>query len=62
MKKIRQINNWIIKEKSISEVPLNEDIFKCYAVFSPTGVFQEDNLTYEQAIKFCRENLDWVKK
>ena len=61
MKKIKQINNWTIKEKSIGEVPKWIADNRKYGVFSPSGIFMEDNLTLEEAESFCKENLDYVK-
>lgn len=61
MKKIKQVNNWIIKEKRHDEVPSNLPLERCYAIFSPNGkIFQEDNLTWEEAIEFCQENKDYI--
>lgn len=60
MKKVKQLNNWIIKEKREDEVPMGIDLESRFAVFSPEGVFMEDNLTLEKAEEFCSKNLDYV--
>lgn len=62
MKKIKQLNNWIIKEKNWSELPSNVEAFRKFCVFSPTGIFQEDNLSYEEAVDFCKRNKDYITK
>lgn len=53
MKKIKQINNWIIKhdEKDINE----------YKVFTPDGIFAKEFIYLHLAEEFCRENRDFVK-
>jgi hypothetical protein len=58
MKKVKQINNWIIKEKRTDEIPIWIEDNRKYAVFSPSGIFQEDNLTLKEAEEFCKENLN----
>jgi len=60
MHKVKQINNWIIKEKRLDEMPLSTDLERKYCVFSPSGIFQEDNLTLQEAEEFCKDNLDYV--
>lgn len=62
MRKVKQLNNWIIKEKRIGEVPMNLSTDHRYVVFSPTGKCQEDNLTIDQAVEFCETNLDYIQK
>jgi aromatic ring-opening dioxygenase LigB subunit len=62
MKKIKQINNWTIKEKALKEVPKHIADNRKYVVFSPTDICQEDNLTYDEAVEFCQNNLDHVQK
>src|SRR3990167_3174558 len=61
MKKILQINNWVIKEKNDDEIPLSISLTQRYCVFAPNGRFMEDNLTLQQAINFCNDNEDYVK-
>lgn len=60
MKRVKQINNWIIKEKNLDEIPLGIDENRKYAIFSPSGTFMEDNLLWEEAIDFCKTNLDHI--
>lgn len=60
MKELKRINKWIIKEKSLDEVPANIADDRRYAVFAPDGTFQEDNLTLAEAEEFCEDNLDFV--
>ena len=62
MKAIKTVNRWIIKEKRLEEIPAMCGDNQGYAVFAPDGRWTEDNLTYEQAIEFCKNNLDWIKK
>ena len=62
MKRHKQINHWIIKEKRLDEIPAHLPETQRFAVFSPYGIWQEDNLTEEQAIDFCKTNLDYAKK
>ena len=59
MKKIKQKNNWIIKEKRLDEIPMGQSEDRKYCIFSPNGTFMEDNLTYDEAMKFCETNLDF---
>lgn len=49
-KRIKQINNWIIRYTEIHQ----------YSVWSPDGRCYEDRLTLEQAEEFCRDNKDYV--
>lgn len=61
MKKVKQLNGWIIKKYSENEV--SEDVFKegrIYNIFSPANVFLEEKLTFAQAIEFAEENSDNV--
>ena len=51
-KKIKQINNWIIRYAELYQ----------YSVWSPDGKCMEDRLTLEQAEEFCRENKDFVRR
>lgn len=51
-KRIKQINNWIIRYTEIYQ----------YAVWSPDGRCYEDRLTLEQAEEFCSENKDYVRR
>ena len=51
-KKIKQINNWIIRYAELYQ----------YSVWSPDGKCMEDRLTLEQAEEFCRENTDFVRR
>lgn len=51
-KKIKQINNLIIRYK--------ED--NGYSVWTPMGICWEDRLTLEQAENYCRETLDFVSR
>lgn len=62
LKRYRQINNWVIKEKSLDEVPswVNEN--RRFVVFAPDGRCMEDNLLQEEAIDFCNENKELVNK
>jgi hypothetical protein len=62
MRTIKKINNWIIKEKREDEIPQGFDITQGYAVYTPDKVLQEDNLTYIQAVEFCKEKTDWIRK
>jgi hypothetical protein len=55
MKKIKQLNGFIIKEKRIDEIPLGIDENRKYAVFTKDGRWLEDNLTYDEAIRVCEE-------
>lgn len=50
-KRIKQINNWIIRFTEAYQ----------YSVWSPDGKCIEDRLTLEQAKEFCRENTDYVR-
>lgn len=51
-KRIKQINNWIIRFTEAYQ----------YAVWTPDGKCMEDRLTLEQAEEFCRENTDFVRR
>lgn len=51
-KKIKQINNLIIRYK--------ED--NGYSVWTSKGICWEDRLTLEQAENYCRETLDFVSR
>lgn len=62
LKRYRQINNWIIKEKTPDEVPIGIDENRRYVVFAPDGRCMEDNLLEEEALEFCNENEDFVNK
>jgi len=62
MRVIKKLNNWSIKEKTEKEIPEGYTLKQGYAIFAPDGTFQEDNLTYEQAEEFCKNNLDWTKR
>lgn len=55
MKKIKQLNGFIVKEKRIDEIPLGIDEERKYCVFKD-DIFLEDNLTIDEAISFCKEN------
>lgn len=50
-KRIKQINNWIIRYTEIYQ----------YSVWGPDGRCYEDRLTFEQAEEFCKENTDFIK-
>lgn len=50
-RRIKQINNWIIRYTEIYQ----------YSVWSPDGRCYEDRLTLEQAEEFCRDNKDFVR-
>jgi proline racemase len=56
VKKLKQINGWIIKEKRLDEVPMGTDDSNRYAVFAKDGRWMEDNLTLAQAEEYCKEN------
>lgn len=51
-KKIKQINNLIIRYT---------DIYK-YSVWTPDGRCWEDRMTLEQAETFCKNTKDFIKK
>lgn len=61
-KQIQQLNNWIIKEKSLDQVPSWIEYNRRYSVWSPDKKCMEDNLTIEEAREFCIENLDYLRK
>jgi len=62
MEKVRQINNLIIKQKKEEEVPFGLPVERCFIVVAPDGKVLEDNLTKEEAIDFCQEVTDFVRK
>lgn len=51
-RRIKQINNWIIRYTEIYQ----------YSVWSPDGRCYEDRLTLEQAENYCKENTDFVRR
>lgn len=51
-RRIKQINNWIIRYTEIYQ----------YSVWSPDGRCYEDRLTLEQAENYCKENMDFVRR
>lgn len=61
MKKVMVKNRWVIRKKRDDQVPSHLPLERRYVVFSPDGECMEDNLTYDEAIEFCTENLDHVK-
>lgn len=56
MKKIKQLNGFIIKEKRLDEIPSWVSDERRYAVFNSEGIFLEDNLFLDEAISFCEDN------
>jgi hypothetical protein len=58
--KIR-INNFVIKEKAISKIPLTKNLNHRFSVFSPDGRFLEDNLTLKQAQEFCKNDTTFLR-
>lgn len=62
MKKVKQINNYIIKEKRKDEMPLGIETYRKYVVFAPDGKCIEDNLTYQEAEKFCKNDYTYIRK
>jgi aromatic ring-opening dioxygenase LigB subunit len=62
MKKVKQINNLIIKEKRPDEIATFEKEEQRYCVFTPHGIYLEDNLTLEQAEDFCKNTKDFLNK
>jgi hypothetical protein len=63
MKKIKQINNFVIKQDTARQISYfgnimdNPNYLKC-SVFSFDGRCLEDRLTLEQAENFCNANKD----
>lgn len=71
MKKVKQINNLVIKYREIEKIdstaigdhvteynpPLQD-----YSVWTPDNRCLEDRLTLEQAEEFCKETLDFVRR
>ncbi len=51
-RKIKQINNLIIRYTEMYQ----------YAVWTIDGKCLEDRLTFEQAIEFCKDNKDYVRR
>lgn len=51
-KKIKQINNLIIKYNDLYQ----------YSIWTPEGICWEDNLTLEQAEDYCRNTTDFLNK
>jgi hypothetical protein len=55
MKKVKQLNGYTIKEKREDEIPFDCALSRKYAVFKG-DIFLEDNLLWDEAIDFCKEN------
>lgn len=67
MKRVKQINNLIIKLDNIETINYFGHISKnpkynTYSVWTQTGICLEDNLKLEQAIEFCKEIKDYCKR
>lgn len=61
MNVFKEINNLIIIEKSIDEVPFGIDDNRNFLVKVPDGRILEDNLLESEAIEFCNETKDFVQ-
>jgi hypothetical protein len=53
MKKVKQMNNWLIKERRLDEVPKHIADDHRYCVCTLDGIIQEDNLSWDDATGFC---------
>ena len=51
-KRIKRINNWIIRYTEIDQ----------YSVWGPDGKCYEDRLTLDEAEKFCKNNTDFLRR
>ena len=64
MKRIKQINNLIIKLDDAEHLNYfgkvsRNPMYNTYSVWTPYGGCLEDNLTLESAIEFCKETKDF---
>lgn len=67
MKKIKQINNLVIKEDNAPEMVYfgtrqKNPPFGTYSVHAPNGICLEDRMTLEEAKEFCRNTKDFVER
>lgn len=61
MKRIKQINKWIILERRENDPYYNSvEKDRNYVVKSPKGIISEDRLTLQEAEEFCVENKDFI--
>lgn len=51
-KRIRQINNLIIRYTDIYQ----------YSVWTPDGRCWEDRMNYDEAVEFCKKTKDYINK
>ena len=54
MRKIKEVNGWIIKEKNKEEASRLYDPSRRYAVIDVEKRVFEERLTYEEAVEFCQ--------
>lgn len=67
MKRVKQINNLVIKQDTVKYIYRNGYTFAnsnygFYRVYTPNGICLEDRLTLKEAEDFCKETLDFVKR
>lgn len=68
MKKVKQINNLIIKQDDIprfrwiGKSTYSNPNYGKYAVYTPDGRCWEDGLTLEQAEQFCINTTDFKQR
>lgn len=65
MKKIKQINNFVIKQDTARQISYFGNIidnpnYLKYSVFNLDGKCLEDRLTFEQAEDFCNTNKGFI--
>lgn len=67
-KRIKQINNLIIKQDTAESIQFfnhsstSNPNFGKYSVWTPNGKCWEDGLTLAQAEEFCKETTDYITR